>query len=107
MIGIIFEYRNEIVEVRVFGDNLYFRTIQSKFYAPIEGLRFSYPGVVKEHPDLEGVADWREQAVKRLKDKIKSLVTEDEKKDYVIKELSKVGYMPKYYQKEGFRPVKL
>jgi hypothetical protein len=107
MIGAIFSYSGEFVEVRIDKDCLYFRgSVASPFFATLEGLKFSYEGTIKEHPDLEGREDWKEEAIKRLKEKIKSIRIERDKMIYVVKELKKVGYVPMYMQEQGFRPVK-
>lgn len=107
MIGIIASLAGEIIEVRLAGSNLMFRVGQSPGFAPIEGIRLSKEGCIKEHPDLKDRLDWREESIKRLKEKLSSFRTEDEAMDYVILELKKLGYEILYKQKPGFRVVKL
>ena len=108
MIGAIFSYAGEFVEVRIDKDNLYFRNgVASPFFATLEGIKINYEGAIKENPDLEGREDWKEEAIRRLKEKIKSLEGEEQKMMYVVEELRKVGYTPLYMQEKGFRPVKL
>ena len=36
----------------------------------ISGMRLDYDGVIKEFPDLKDKEDWKQEAVKRFKDKI-------------------------------------
>lgn len=108
MIGVIFDFGGEGVEVRVRGTQVTFRTNQyGGQFAPIEGLRLDKTGVLREFRDLEGRDDWREEAIKRFKEKIKNMQTEDERIDYIMQDLKKFGYIPLYYQKEGFRVRKL
>lgn len=108
MIGILFSYINDVVEVRIDGDNCIFRTGQyGGVFIPIDGLRLDKNGVLKEHPDLKDNENWREEAIKRFKEHLKKMNKEDERVDYIIKELSKVGYKPIAKQKQGFRPEKI
>lgn len=71
--------------------------------APIEGIKLSRSGVIKEHPDLEDNEDWRKIAIERLKDYMKKLDSEEEKLDYVKEELTKYGYKALFYQVKGWR----
>lgn len=107
MIGIIFSYANEVVEVRVDNSNVFFRTSNSQQFADITGLRLSKSGVIKEFPDLKDREDWKKIAQDRFKEKIKNLETEESRVEYIIKDLNKFGYVPRYMQKAGFRPVKI
>ena len=108
MIGIIFRFGNEYVEVRINGINLYFRTsLYGKDFVPLESLQMSREGVLREHPDLAGEERWKEIAIERLKFKLKDMANELERAHYIISDLSKFGYIPMYLQREGFRPEKL
>ena len=79
-----------------------------KHFAPIEGLQLSKAGILKEHPDLMGgeLADIRKIAIERLKTKLNTLKTDLDIREYVILELTKVGYKYKSYQKPGWRMQK-
>jgi hypothetical protein len=108
MIGIIFEFGSEVIEVRIDGNDIMFRT--DKFggaFVPIEGLQFSKEGVVKEHPDLAEKENWKEEAINRFKNHIKKMDSEMQRVDYVVEELSKMGYKPKAMQRAGHRVVRL
>lgn len=108
MIGVIFLFGVEHVEVRVDNNNVLFRTTQTNsMLAPIDALRLDKSGCIKEHPDLRDRKDWREESVKRFKDHIKRLDTEKKKMEYIIKDLNKHGYKEQYWQQSGRRPVKL
>ena len=107
MIGIIFEYGTEKIEVRVKEDIVLFRTSSFPAFTSIDGLKLDKQGVVKEFPDLEDVDNWREEAAKRFKEKIKKMKSEEERIQYIIEDLTKYGYKPMFLQKEGFRPIKL
>ena len=92
MIGIVFSYINDVVEVRIDGDNCLFRTGQyGGAFVPIEGLKLDKNGVLKEHPDLKDNNDWNKIAIER----------------FIINELKKVGYKPMAKQKNGFRIQKI
>ena len=108
MIDIIFNFANEIVLVKIEGNNIRFGTsVYGAQLANIEGIRLDWTGTIREFPDLKDNLDWREIAIQRFKDHIKSLKNEDEIADYIIKELSSKGYTPKLKQKAGFRVVRL
>lgn len=104
MIGIIFRFGNEIVEVRLKDDNLFFRTSNSgtAFYA-FKDLQLSKEGVIKEFPFLKDDIEWKAKAVELFRNKLASFVTERERVDYVVKDLQKYGYVPLYMQREGHR----
>lgn len=99
---------SEVVEVRVHGDEVYFRSSNyGSMWAPIEGLKLNYEGAVREFPDLEGNPNWQVETIIRFKDKIREFRTEDEKISYIIEDLKKHGYIPKIKQRQGFRPERL
>ncbi len=107
MIGVLFRFGTEIVEVRIKDSNVFFRNSNSQQFADIDGIKLDKQGVIKEFPDLEDKEDWKKQAKDRFKTKIKKMETEKEQVKYVIEDLSKFGYKPMYIQKQGFRPVKI
>ena len=107
MIGVIFQFGSEIVEVRVKDNNVFFRTSNSQQFGDIDGIKLDKSGVIKEFPDLKDKEDWQKQARDRFKEKIKKMETEKEQIKYVIEDLSKYGYVAKYLQKSGYRPVRV
>lgn len=107
MIGIIFSFGADVVEVRIKDSNVFFRNSKSSEFADIDGIKLDRQGVLKEFPELKDKSDWQKQARERFKQKIKDMETEEERVKYVIEDLSKFGYKPKYMQKQGFRPVKI
>jgi len=107
MIGVIFQYGSEVVEVRIMEDKVYFRTTQSPQFADISGIKLNKGGVLKEFPDLKDNDEWASIARERFKEKIKQMKTEEERVQYVIDDLTKYGYKATHLQKAGFRPVKL
>ena len=106
-IGIVFKLGSDIIEVRVQDFNVYFRTPGLGQFADIEGLKLNKVGVIKEFPDLKDNKEWKKEAIKRFKEKIKSMETEMERVKYVIDDLKKYGYVPMYFQRAGHRPTKL
>jgi len=108
MIGVIFKYGSEKVEVRIDKTNCYFRTGQfGGALVPIDSIKIDKAGSIKEHPDLKDRDDWKEETIKRFKEKLKGQKTEMERIKYVIDELSKIGYKPIYIQETGHRPQKI
>ena len=67
MIGVIFNFAGEPIEVRVDGNSVLFRTKETQsMFVPIEALRLDKKGVIKEHPDLENNNEWRQESIKRF-----------------------------------------
>lgn len=105
MIEIIFYFGTEIVIARINGHNISFGSSSNgAFLANIDGLKLNRQGVEKEFPDLIGKENWREESIKRFKNHIYSLKNEDQIAEYIISDLRKYGYVPRYKQKGGFRP---
>ena len=101
----MFKFGSETVIVVVKGNKVLFgNTNDGARLAPIQGLKLSYVGAVREHPDLEVRDDWREETIKRFEKKCKSYKTESEVGNYIIEDLRKHGYLPLMKQKKGFRP---
>ena len=108
MIDLIFYLETEIVMVRIIGNNITFSTSNfGNLTAPIENLKLSYSGVCREFPDLELRDDWKEEAIKRFKDKVNNMKSEEEIAEYIISDLRGHGYVPKWKQKNGFRREKI
>lgn len=104
MIEVIFYFGSEVILVRVEGDNITFApSTYGGVYTNIDGLKLDYNGVIKEHPDLKDNEYWKTISIQRFKNHIKSLKTEEEKMNYVVEDLKKFGYIPKFKQKKGFR----
>lgn len=108
MIGLIFQLASENIEVRIDNKNIYFRTVgTSGAWATIEHIKLDYNGVIKEHPDLKDNKEWRQETIKRFKEKINKMKTETEISNYIIDDLTKFGYVALYRQRQGFRPEKI
>jgi len=108
MIDYIFHFGNEVVLVKVDGANVTFgNTTYGAMMAPIDGLKLDKQGVIKEFPELAYAEDWREQAIKRFKWKIKDMTSEKEIGNYIIEDLKRYGYQPYLMQVQGFRPISL
>ena len=104
MIELIFYYGTDIILIKINGNNVTFSN--SAFGATqstIEGLKIDKVGAIKENPDLKDNPDWKKISIGRFKEKIKSILSEDGVADYIINDLRKFGYKPKYRQKNGFR----
>jgi len=107
MIGVVFQFASETIEARVDGSKVYFRNSSGNNWATIDELKLDYKGVIKEHPDLEGVENWRKIAAERFKQKIINMENEEQRVAYLIEDLTKFGYKAYAIQRQGFRPVKL
>ncbi len=106
-IQVTFENGGERKIVRVIGNNVLFFDLSMNTMSTIEGLQFNKKGVEKEHPDLIGDKDWKQKAIQRFVDKIKSFKTEIETTKWLIEEIKKMGGVPLYQQRNGFRPEKI
>jgi hypothetical protein len=99
---------NEVVVVRIQGKSLTFANSSTNYqdFVPLEQLRLSKDGILKEHPDLKDhtYPMMCAEAIRRLKVLLWGLDSEDKIKDYVIKELNKFGYKLYKIEKRGFRP---
>lgn len=105
MIGVVFTLGSDIVEVRVIGHEVVFRTNEfGTRFVDISGLNFSKEGVIKDYPDLKDNVNWKLEAIKRFKNELSQLPGEKERMDYIVKDLKRFGYIPLYIQKAGFRP---
>ncbi len=108
MITVLFSFGNEKILIMIDNDKVEFASTSSGAKkTSIEGLQLSQEGVIKEFPDLKDKYDWREQAIIRFNEKKKSFNTEQEIADYIIKDLTKYGYIPEQIQKGGSRPKKI
>ena len=106
MIGCVFTLGTEVVEIRIQGNQLLFRT--STFgsqFADITGLKFDFQGVIAEYPDLKDKADWKEQAIERFKMKLSQFQSEKDKMKFIIHDLSRWGYVPYAVQEQGKREL--
>lgn len=104
MIQLMFRFANEKILVVIDGNDIKFgNTEYGAQLASIEGLKLDYQGVINEFPELTNRDDWKAEAIKRFKEKIKSFKTENEKANYIIEDLKKYGYVPEFKQKKGFR----
>ena len=104
MIDIIFQFGDKNILVRINGTNCLFMTGQfGGAFAPIDSIQLDYNGVVREFPDLELRDDWRQECIIRFKKKLIEMKTEEERINYVVNDLKKHGYIPKYKQRNGFR----
>lgn len=108
MIELIFYFGTDIIMIRIIGHRVTF--VNSTFGAiesTIDGLKLSKSGVIKEYPELKDREDWKEEAIRRFKNKIFELNEEEAIAEYIIMDLKKYGYIPKWKQKQGFRRTKI
>lgn len=103
----VFQLGSERIAIRIIGDNVLFIDFQTNMMSPIEGLQLSKEGTIKEYPDLKDDKEWKNKAIQRFVDKIKSLPSETERNKWLIEEMKKMNYTPLYSQRNGFRPQKI
>lgn len=99
------EFKNDFLIVRIRGNNVLFSNQSTNFqFYPIDNLVLSKEGILKEHPDLKDLSDAeiRQEAIRRVKEKIKLLSSEERIKDYIVNEL-KEHYTLKKIRRDGFR----
>ena len=102
-----FQLADEVVVVRIEGNNIMFNTATTNFqqFVPIDYLKLPVVGILKEFPELEGhpANEIRLEAVSRFKEHIKKLNNENRVRDYIIEELEKAGYTYKRTKQNGWR----
>lgn len=110
MTDFIFQFGNDLIALRYENRKLMFCKLQGGFYkvAPIEGLKLSIAGIIKEFPDLEDkpLSEMRKVAIARFKEKIEAMENEEGIKNYLKSDLKKHGYKLILTKKKGFRAKK-
>jgi len=107
MIDVMFQKSGDNTLVRIEKRKLLFAKVSGGhlLWCDIEGLKFSVVGILKEFPDLKDKTN--EEILKigkqRFKDHIKSLNSEEEIKEYIIKDLMQHGFDPIFTQRKGHR----
>jgi len=103
-----FVFADTIVKVKIDGHSVTFANADSNYlqFVPINCLRLTEEGILKEHPDLKDkpFGEMKKIAIERFKKFVSLLSNEETIKDYVIKELQNSGYKLKLVEKNGFRP---
>ena len=104
MIGIMFSFGTDYIEVRIDGTNVYFKsTAYGGGSYPMESMTLSKAGVLKEFPELAEDAEWKSKAIERFKEHLAELKTENNKAIYIMNDLCKFGYTPIALQQAGHR----
>jgi len=111
MMILTFRLANNYIRVKIDGHNVTFSNHYSNFinFYPIESLKFSREGILKEHPDLKKLefGQMKEIAIQRLKEHILNLGGEIEIKNYLVEELNPHGYHLQLIERSGFRPQRI
>lgn len=102
-----FRLGGDVIEVIIQGDNLMFFDVSTGMITTLDGLKLNRKTTIQKFPELDGDVDWRNKAIKFLKEHIKSFNTDDKKIEYLINDLKQYGYEPLYKQKMGHRPKKV
>lgn len=105
MIEALYKFGGHYILISIKGNKVFFANTHSgNKQSEIDGLRLNQQGVINEFPDLVNNINWKQEAIKRFKEKISAMESEDEILIYVNEELKAFGYKPMYKQKKGFRP---
>ena len=108
MIEAIFLFGADVILIRIDNHKVEFgNTSYGAQLATIDGLLLSKEGVGREFPDLIGRDDWREEAIRRFKENIKSIHGEKAILWYIKDELENHGYVLKRWKQNGYREVKV
>lgn len=91
MIEMIFQLLNELMCVKINGERVMFGN-NPQMLVPIEHVALSKAGVIEEFPDLKDNKDWKKEAVKRFKEHIHNLGSEEKIAVYIQNDLSKKGW---------------
>ena len=108
---LFFQIGSDATIIKIEGKNVLFSNSALNFnqFVPIERIRFTEQGILKEHPDLKGMKlnDMRDEAIRRWKRKIQAMESEDTIRDYIINEMERMGYEYEMIKRNGFRPVRI
>jgi len=100
----------DVVVLKVIGRDIIFGSISGgkMQYAPLEGLKFSIAGIVKEFPDLKGkpLDHIRREGLECFKKHFWALASWEAKKNYLRKDLEGHGYKMVMQQLPGQRARK-
>ena len=111
MRDLVFEFGTELIAIQINNKQLQFCKLQGGVhkYAPIEGLKLSVSGILKEFPELRNKPkeEMRKIAIKRFKTHINTLTTEEQIQEYLKNDLAKHGYKLRYLRRAGFRQKKV
>jgi hypothetical protein len=104
----MFQFGTQLLEVKIIEKSVYFATDVRQGFAnfySIDHLKLDVAGILKEFPELDGKSDIeiKSEAIKRFKDKIALMNSEEEIAKYVIEDLTKHGYRPRHMARQGFR----
>ena len=112
MIIIYLQLVSNIFAIKVENKTVGFQEVKSlnnySLFYPIEKLKLSVGGIIKEFPELKDKEpkEIREEGIKRLKEKLLYFNNEIEIAKYIVEDLRKHGYELKAYHKKGFRMIK-
>lgn len=100
MIKGYFSSGEQVIEVSINGEGLQFKDVTNN---ALIYPNFTYIKVIQEFPDLKDREDWQVEAGKRFVKFFHEQGGEKKKLFYIKDELTKQGYKPMYWQKQGFR----
>jgi hypothetical protein len=108
MINLLFKRGQEAVALRIIGSEVQIGMQQGGYFklAPIEGVQLSVEGILKEFPELKGKSpqEIKKEGVKRFREHLKKFKSEEEVKEYFIKEMLQMGYELIMSQKNNLKP---
>lgn len=106
---LVFKAGSDIVNVKIIGRKIYFKKIINGSPVLLEMSKINLPieGILNKWPDLNGKpsSEIKKEGAERLDRYISEMKSEEEVKNYVIKELEILGCKLVSIVKPGFRPV--
>lgn len=106
---LVFRAGTEIVNAKIIGKKVYFKKMVngSLVLQDLSKIKLPIKGILEKFPELKGLEDneIRNEGAKRVKEHIAKMKTQDEIKNYIIKELESIGCKLISIVKPGHRPV--
>jgi hypothetical protein len=96
MIILFLKRLREVISIKIEGTKIGFSQLQGRnvIYSDISGLKLSIAGIIRQFPDLadKDAKEIRKEGVKRFKEHLISLGSEEKIAKYLIDDLKKWGY---------------
>lgn len=106
---LVFAAASDVVNVKIVGKKIYFKKIINGNPILMDLYKINLPikGILSKFPELEGKPEKeiRRIGAERLNDYIANMSSQDEIKDYVIKEMESLGCKLISIVKPGHRPI--
>jgi len=99
---------SEVIVIKIVGKQIFFNIVQNgvPMQTTIEGLKLNPVTIVEEFPDLKGkpIVEIKKEGVRRFKEHIAGMNTQEEIKNYLEIDLRKHGFKLTMIHRLGHRP---